>query len=304
MSTPELGPVPVRTTPGAGLVHRLVSDQFPHWSALPVRPVAQGGWDNATFHLGDHMLVRMPTAAEYALAVDKEHRWLPALAPQLPRPVPTPLAKGEPGAGYPFPWSVYVWLAGEPARPDRISQPVRFGQDLAEFVAALRSIDTAGGPPPGRHNWYRGGPLRTFEPLLQDALDTLGDHVDTELAKEVWTAALGAPWDGADAWFHGDLAPGNLLLNGGELSAVIDFGTCGVGDPACDLAIAWTLLTGEGRHAFRQGLRVDAGTWARGRGWALWKALTTCASTSSSDVDEAAVDAWRVLREVLAVDAR
>ena len=298
MSTPELGPAPVRTTPGAALVHRLVTEQFPQWSALPVRPVAQGGWDNATFHLGDQMLVRMPTAAEYALAVDKEHRWLPALAPRLPRPVPTPLAQGEPGAGYPYPWSVYAWLPGEPARSDHVSTPDRLGGDLAEFVLALQGVETAGGPRPGPHNWYRGGPLRTFAPLLQRALDALGDRVDAELAREIWAVALRARWDGVDVWFHGDLAPGNLLLADGELSAVIDFGTCGVGDPACDLAIAWTLLTAQGRQTYRSRLGVDPGTWARGRGWALWKTLTTCASTLGDDVDEVAVDAWRVLEEI------
>ena len=196
LTTYELGPVPKRTTPGAALVRRLVAAQFPHWAALPIEPVAHGGWDNATFHLGDEMLVRMPSAAEYALAVDKEHRWLPALAPQLPRPVPTPLARGEASAEYPFPWSVYAWLEGEPARVDRISAPDLFGEHLAEFVAALRSIDTTGGPRPGTHNWFRGGSLRTFEPLLEQALETLGDHVDADLAREIWSAARGAPWDG------------------------------------------------------------------------------------------------------------
>jgi aminoglycoside phosphotransferase (APT) family kinase protein len=81
-----------------------------------------------------------------------------------------------------------------------------------------------------------------------------------------------------ERWFHGDIAPGILLLDGGQLAAVIDFGTCGVGDPSCDLAIAWMLLTGDGRRAFRQRLSVDDATWARGRGWALWKTLVNYAN--------------------------
>ncbi|WIV61516.1 aminoglycoside phosphotransferase family protein [Amycolatopsis nalaikhensis] len=263
----DLGPLPQRVAVTADQVRRLIADQFPRWADLEVRPVTESGWDNVTFHLGDTMVVRLPTAAEYALAVEKEHRWLPVLAPRLPRPVPVPLAKGRPGAGYPFEWSVYRWLDGEPARADRIADPVRFALELAEFLAALRNVDASGGPRPGKHNWFRGGTLLTYDGQVQRALDDVGP------AREIWQTALDARWDGVDAWFHGDVAAGNLLLDRGELAAVIDFGTCGVGDPSCDLAIAWTLLTAEGRAAFRERLAVDDASWARGRGWALWKAL-------------------------------
>ena len=294
---PELGPVPERIKIDTQQVRCLVEQQFPHWAGLPVQPVVNGGWDNWTFHLGAGMLVRLPSAPEYALAVDKEHRWLPVLAPQLPLPIPVPLAKGEPGADYPYSWSVYQWLGGEPASADRIADPVRFGVDLAGFLTALRSIDSAGGPRPGKHNWFRGGTLRTYDALAQDALVVLDGHVDVDLAREIWKSALDARWDGVESWFHGDVAEGNLLLNDGHLAAVIDFGTCGVGDPACDLAIAWTLLTAEGRQAFRARLPVDEAAWARGRGWALWKALSTCADTLD-DNDEDAANARRVLGEI------
>ncbi|AGZ42957.1 aminoglycoside phosphotransferase family protein [Actinoplanes friuliensis] len=274
-------------------VRRLVAGQFPQWAGLAVRPVDNGGWDNFTFHLGSDMSVRLPSASEYALAVDKEHRWLPELAPQLPLPVPVPLAKGEPGEGYPFSWSVYPWLDGEPATFERVLDPGGFALELADFLVALQRVDPAGGPRPGLHNWFRGGTLRTYEGLAEQALAALGGRVDTELARQVWKAALDARWDGVERWFHGDIAPGNLLLADGALTAVIDFGTCGVGDPACDLAIAWTLLTRDGREAFRERLSVDDATWARGRGWALWKTLTICAS------DQPPADAMRVLGEVL-----
>lgn len=263
----DLGPLPQRVAVTADQVRRLIADQFPRWADLEVRPVTESGWDNVTFHLGETMVVRLPTAAEYALAVEKEHRWLPVLAPRLPRPVPVPLAKGRPGAGYPFEWSVYRWLDGEPARADRIADPVRFALELAEFLAALRNVDASDGPQPGKHNWFRGATLLTYDGQVRRALDDVGP------AREIWQTALDARWDGADAWFHGDVAAGNLLLDRGELAAVIDFGTCGVGDPSCDLAIAWTLLTEEGRTAFRERLAVDDASWARGRGWALWKAL-------------------------------
>ncbi|WP_410665083.1 aminoglycoside phosphotransferase family protein [Amycolatopsis sp. lyj-84] len=241
--------MPQRVTVGVDQVRRLVDDQFPQWSALPVRPVDESGWDNVTFRLGDTMVVRLPSAAEYALAVDKEQRWLPALAARLPLPIPAPLAKGRPDDGYPFSWSIYRWLPGEPASAGGISDPVRFALDLAGFLAALRGVDAAD-----------------------------------------WETALGAPWDGVDVWFHGDVAPGNLLLDGGELAAVIDFGTCGVGDPSCDLAIAWTMLTADGRKVFRERLSVDDAAWARGRGWALWKTLIAC-----TRADE---EARRVLDEI------
>jgi aminoglycoside phosphotransferase (APT) family kinase protein len=205
------------------------------------------------------MTVRMPSASEYALAVEKEHRWLPVLAPRLPLAIPAPLAQGGPGAGYPLSWSVYAWLDGEPASPDSIADPVRFALDLAGFLSALQGIDTIGSPRPGRHNWYRGGPLRTYDGEARRALTALDGHLDTGLAAEIWTTALDAPWDGTQTWFHGDVAQGNLLLRDGNLAAVIDFGTCGVGDPACDLAIAGTLLTVDGRRTGGSGRRPAPG---------------------------------------------
>jgi aminoglycoside phosphotransferase (APT) family kinase protein len=266
---------------------------------LPVRPVANGGWDNQTFHLGSEMSVRLPSAAEYALAVEKEHRWLPHFAARLPLPIPVPVAKGEPGAGYPYPWSIYEWLDGEPGSADRIADPVRFAVDLAEFLSALQSIDPAGGPLPGKHNWFRGGTLRTFDGLAQQALVALDGHIDVGLAGEIWKNAQAAAWSGEQRWFHGDVAQGNLLLKEGELAAVIDFGTCGIGDPACDLAVAWTLLSAEGRQAFRERLSVSDEMWARGRGWALWKVLTTCAGNVGEPREEAA-EAWHALDEIFA----
>ncbi|SCF14779.1 Predicted kinase, aminoglycoside phosphotransferase (APT) family [Micromonospora haikouensis] len=295
---PDLGPLPVRVAVDAAQVRRLVAGQFPHWADLPVEPVADGGWDNWTFRLGTGMSVRLPSAVEYAEAVAKEHRWLPVLASRLPLAVPTPLAKGGPGEGYPYAWSVYRWLDGETARADRIADPVRFALDLAGFVVALQGVDVADGPRPGRHNWYRGGTLRTYDGLADRALTALDGRIDVGLAGEVWRRALDARWDGAERWFHGDLAQGNLLLDDGHLAAIIDFGTCGVGDPSCDLAIAWTLLTAEGRRAFRERLAVDDATWARGRGWALWKTLVSYAN--APDGGAAAATSRRVLDEIFA----
>jgi len=296
--TPDLGPVPERIDIEAAQVQRLIEDQFPRWADLPIEPVANGGWENRTFHLGTDMVVRLPSAAEYAQAVEKEHKWLPTLAPHLPLPTPTPLAMGAPSSDYPYPWSVYRWLDGHTASPELIARPVGFATALATFLVALQAVDATDGPQPGIHNWYRGGTLRTYDNNTQRALEDLKGHVNVDLASRLWADALNAPWDGVDRWFHGDVAEGNLLLNGaGELSAVIDFGTCGVGDPSCDLAVAWTLLTTDGRQAFRDRLAVDALTWTRGRGWALWKTLATCWHTLE-DVDEFE-QAKRILAAIL-----
>jgi len=288
-------PLPQRLQVDATLARRLVAAQFPRWAGLPIRPVATSGWDNRTFRLGSTMSVRLPSAAEYALAVDKEHRWLPVLAPYVPLPVPVPLAKGAPGEGYPLPWSVYGWIDGEPAGVDNIDNLTGFAVALADFLVALQRADPAGGPAPGPHNWFRGGPLETYDAEARQAIDALDGRIPGAVATEIWTAAVRATWDGRPVWFHGDVAQGNLLVRDGALAAVIDFGTCGVGDPACDLAIAWTLLSGTSRAAFRSGLGVDPATWARGRGWALWKALITYAGDDAAK----AADARRVLDEIL-----
>ncbi|MEI9406116.1 aminoglycoside phosphotransferase family protein [Mesorhizobium argentiipisi] len=281
----------------ADLVRRLVDAQFPGWRHLPVSPVAFGGWDNRTFHLGDEMTVRLPSAAAYSPQVEKEHRWLPRLAPLLPLPIPTPLAMGEPAEGYPWHWSVYRWIDGETARSARIDDLNAFAVSLADFLVALRGIDVTDGPAPGQHNFHRGGPLTVYDDEARQAIAALEGRIDTQAATTVWEAALAATRFGSPVWFHGDVASGNLLVEDGSLSAVIDFGTSGVGDPSCDLAIAWIFFEGASREAFRTRIAVDDATWARGRGWALWKALITVAGHDANQAE--AERQRRVIDEVL-----
>jgi aminoglycoside phosphotransferase (APT) family kinase protein len=283
----------------ADLVGRLVAAQFPHWAHLPVRPVAVGGWDNRAFHLGETMVVRLPSAKRYAPQVEKDQAWLPRLAPHLPLPIPAPLAKGAPGEGYPGDWSIFAWLPGETALAEPPADRMAFARDLAGFLAALQRIDPADGPAAGPHNFFRGGPLATYDAETRSAVAALGDRIDGPAALAVWDAALATTWAGPPVWVHGDVAASNLLVREGRLSAVIDFGSCGVGDPACDLVIAWTFLAGESRAAFRSALSLDAGTWARARGWALWKAAITLAQAPG--VNPAGYGAARqVLEDVLA----
>ncbi|MFL5761170.1 MAG: aminoglycoside phosphotransferase family protein [Thermomicrobiales bacterium] len=283
----------------ASLVRRLIAAQFPQWANLPIKPVTFDGWDNRTFHLGAEMTVRLPSAEGYAAQVEKEHRWLPRLAPLLPLPIPVPLAMGVPAHGYPWNWSVYRWLDGETASNVHIANLRQFATTLAEFLAALQRIDPTGGPPPGAHNFFRGAPLTVYEGEARQAIAALDGKIDTSAVTDVLESALAATWHGAPVWFHGDVAAGNLLVKEGRLRAVIDFGTSGVGDPACDLAIAWTLFAGESREAFRSALPLDGATWARGRGWTLWKALIVYAGlpgTNTLEIDKSR----RVINEVLA----
>lgn len=260
----------------AAPVRRLLTAQFPQWADLPIEPVAKPGMDNMTYRLGADMSVRLPRFPRWEGQVVREQRWLPRLAPHLPMKIPVPLAMGKPGAGYPFAWSVYRWLGGESASPEGLADLRLAARDLAEFFAALRTIDTSGGPPPEWSNAFRGVPMgderdsAAVESRVRARIAALEGRIDTDAVTAVYEAALAAPaWDGPPVWVHGDPAPGNLLVENGRLSAVIDFGTLAVGDPACDLIAAWTLLDADARDVFRAALPTDDATWTRGRAWGL-----------------------------------
>jgi aminoglycoside phosphotransferase (APT) family kinase protein len=246
------------------LVVRLLTAQFPQWANLPIEPVQSAGTDHAIYRLGADMVVRLPRI-DWATEMDKEHEWLPKLAPFLPLAIPIPLAKGQPGEGYPWDWSVYRWLEGEEATIEGMSDPHQATIDLAHFIAALRRIDTTAAPPADR-----GVPLARRDARTRTAIESLHGLIDTNAVTAVWEAAIEAPlWHGPPVWVHGDLRPGNLLAVQGRLNAVIDFEGLGIGDPACDVMAAWMFLSAETRDVFRTVLQVDNATWARGRGWAL-----------------------------------
>jgi aminoglycoside phosphotransferase (APT) family kinase protein len=258
----------------AALVRRLVSAQLPQWEGLPVEPVHPRGTDNALYRLGDDMVVRLPRREADTERLEKERRWLPRLAPVLPLAVPVPLGIGEPGEGYPFTWSVYSWLGGEPATADRIVDLREAATDLAQFVAALQRVDPADGPPPGPHNAFRGAPLATRDRSTRVAIAALADTIDVAAVTVAWEAALHAPeWRREPVWIHGDLDSRNLLAEQGRLTAVIDFGCLGVGDPAYDVMAAWKVITSDAHDVFRAELSVDEATWVRARGLALSQAL-------------------------------
>jgi aminoglycoside phosphotransferase (APT) family kinase protein len=254
------------STDGA-LVQRLIAAQFPEWTSLTIEPVPSSGTDNALYRLGEDMVVRLPRI-HWAVAGEKRAReWLPRLAPLVSVDVPVLLAAGEPADGYPWSWSVYRWLEGSNPLVGGIVDPA-LTSDLAQLVHSFYRIDLAG-PATGR-----GLPLETRDEETRAALAELEGIIDTDAPTAAWEAALRVPrWSGRPTWIHGDLLPGNLVLRDGRLRGVIDFGCVGVGDPACDLVVAWGVLPRAARAAFRAELGADDDTWARGRGWALSIAL-------------------------------
>ncbi|MFF4652189.1 aminoglycoside phosphotransferase family protein [Streptomyces sp. NPDC001380] len=257
----------------ADLVRRLIAGQFPQWAALAVERFPSGGTVNALYRLGDDMVVRLPLVQGGANDVSVERTWLPRLAPHLPTAIPEALGEGEPAEGYPWPWSVYRWLPGGNPEAGALSEPTLLAEDLAGFVAAMRSITLPGAP-----QAHRGGPVASLDAETRAAIEELRgipeEGVDCDAAAAVWEEALRAHgWDRPPVWLHADLMPGNLLVDGGRLTSVIDFGCLGVGDPACDLFPAWNLLPAEARGVFREALSVDDATWIRGRGRTLSQAL-------------------------------
>jgi aminoglycoside phosphotransferase (APT) family kinase protein len=286
---------------GVGLVRRLLAEQFPEWVHLPLEPVLPLGTDNANFRLGDELLVRLPRRSRTSVTLEKERHWLPRLAPQLPLAVPVPVAEGVAGDGYPFAWSVYRWLPGETATVAPIADPLQLAHDLAELVAALWGIDPSGGPTPGQHNFFRGEPLAARDEAMRAGTAALAGELDADAVTALWDDALAAPeWQRAPVWIHGDLDGRNLLVRDGRLSAVIDWGSAGVGDPACDVMVAWKLLPPDARRVFLAALDTDDATWRRGRGWALSQAVGALAYYTDETNAVLVHEARRWLAAVLA----
>ncbi|MFE6935995.1 aminoglycoside phosphotransferase family protein [Streptomyces sp. NPDC057699] len=281
------------TKTDTALVRRLLAAQFPAWADLPVEPVRSSGTVNAIYRLGTDLTVRLPRVEGGSRDVATEHRWLPHLAPHLPHAIPAPLAQGVPGEGYPWSWSVCRWLDG--TNPPAGEGGPELASDTADFVLALRHVDTTDGPPA-----FRSEPLAARDTATRGALDALHGVIDTAAAADVWSAALRAPApEGPPVWVHGDLQPGNVLVTGdGRLSAVIDFGCMGLADPAVDLIPAWYLLRADARPTFRMRVGADPATWERARGWALSIALMELSYYRTSNPVMAGT-ARRVIGEVV-----
>ncbi len=267
--------VPAVSAVDEELAGRLLAAQFPRWAHLPLRPLLPGGSDHVIFRLGDAMSVRLPRGDWAAGQAEKEHLWLPRLAPHLPLAVPAPLEVGEPAFGYPWHWSVSRWLDGGTPTHGSLADPEEAAADVAAFLRALQGLAL---PAEGAYGLLSPAvPLRDRDRTTRAHIAAVGaaGAFDARALTAVWEAALEAgDRGGPPVWFHGDMHNGNLLTRAGHLSAVLDFGGLGVGDPACDLVVAWTLLEPGPRAVFREALGADDAAWARGRGWAVTTALS------------------------------
>jgi aminoglycoside phosphotransferase (APT) family kinase protein len=249
------------------LVEQLVITQFPQFSELPLCPVESTGTVNAIYRLGDELCVRLPRLVKWAPSLERELRWLPRLAPHLSLTIPEPVAAGTPANGYPFVWAIYRWIDGQPFRDELVEEEAHAGKDLAQFVKELRSVNPAGGPRGGRK------PLRQLDVITRRALAAARGAIDSDAATAAWESAVEAPpWEDTCVWIHTDLLRPNVLVDGGRLRAIIDFGGVGVGDPAADVIAAWSVLGPVGRAVFRECLVIDDHTWSRARGYALHQA--------------------------------
>ncbi|NBO24421.1 MAG: aminoglycoside phosphotransferase family protein [Chlamydiae bacterium] len=262
------------STPTLDLARKLIAEQFPEYANLTIVDVEKQGHDNRTYRLGDHMLIRMPTAADYALKVPKEQELLPELAKRLSVSIPAPIKMGKPSADYPYPFSIYKWLPGKSINlltlTDQEKEQLAF--DVAKFLKELQAITDVEGPGPGQHNWWRGDHVSVYDKGAREQIAELAEIIDASKALALWDQACETKWDETPVWIHGDFAIGNILMEDGKLSSVIDFGGAAVGDPACDLVIAWTYLSGKAREIFISKMDMDDDTWLRARVWALWKA--------------------------------
>lgn len=263
------------------LIHTMLKEFVPELADQPLTLHGEG-WDNEIHRLGDDHAVRLPRREAAATLIEHEQRWLPELAEVLPLPIPTPTYSGRPAFGFPWAWSIVPWLPGIPLAHTPRPEIERLMDELSGFLNALHTPAPEDAP----ENPHRGGLLSDRSDLVHERIDQIAD-IDAGAVHTLWEELVDTPvWGGDSIWLHGDLHPMNLLVRGGRLSAVIDFGDITAGDPATDLSISWMVFDLAERTEFRKrltidGRSVDIHTWNRARGWALSHA--TAVLTNSSD---------------------
>ena len=243
---------------------------FPQWAGLTLAPVESFGTDHLLFHLGPDKLVRIPARVEAAGQIHQQAGWL-ALFAALPLEVPTVFGLGYPGDDCPYPWCVTSWIEGRDASGFDVTDWDHAALALGQLLIQLRALDPARGQPSSPANALRGASLRALDSWMRSAIAALSDRYDPAHLTELWEQALAVPdWAGPPVWVHGDLHGANILLRDGNVAGVIDFGLVSVGDPACDLAPAWTFLPAAQREVFRSAAGLDEASWQRGKGWGLY----------------------------------
>lgn len=282
------------------LAKKLIASQFPEYAHLPVCEVEQQGHDNRTYRIGKDMLIRLPTAESYALKVPIEQALLPKLAKHLNVAIPLPIKVGSPSDDYPYPFSIYKWLEGKSANhvelDDKTLQKLAF--ELAAFLKELQRITDVEGPPPGQHNWWRGDHISVYDKSAREQIANLTGIINIDSALALWESACDIQWQKKPVWIHGDFSAGNILIKDNRLSGIIDFGGIAMGDPACDLVITWTYLSGKARDIFKREIDLDNDTWLRARAWALWKATYELSKFEDKENSEAIIQK-KIIKSVL-----
>lgn len=247
------------------LAYKLIRAQFPEWATLSLEPMRPEGTDNLMYRLGEDKIIRLPRIPSAVPSLEKEKLWLPKLTPHLPIPIPHILAEGDASDEYPYPWLIIKWEKGKNPSADNPLEQNNAALTLASFIKAMQKIDTQGGP-----ICRRGQPLKNRDAETRKAIPLMSELYDTKLLLDLWNESLSAPeWHGKPVWIHGDLHAGNILCEGEQITAIVDFGLMGVGDPAADLMPAWTLFDPAAREIFKEIVAPDEATWLRARGWAL-----------------------------------
>jgi aminoglycoside phosphotransferase (APT) family kinase protein len=255
---------------GPALAKSLVARQFPHLANLPIRKLSSAGTENTIFRLGENLAIRMPRVAGAAKQAEREAIWLPQLAPHLSLAVPEPVGLGRPTDEFAHHWAICRWLEGENAFVRPATDLIDSARRLARFIQSLRGVPVAGDSSLVATTSGRGVDLIHRDAATRAAIASCEGLVDTETLSAIWAHALAMPkWDGAPIWVHGDIHVGNLLTEDGRTTGIIDWGCLGMGDPACDLTVAWSMLDRGSREVFRSELAVDEATWIRGRAWAI-----------------------------------
>jgi aminoglycoside phosphotransferase (APT) family kinase protein len=258
----------------AGLVRRLLAEQFPAWASLPVIRIEGDATVNAIYRVGDGLAARLPLRGDAGTDVTarlaREAAALDELADAIPFPAPRHVAIGRPGAGYPLPWSVQTWLPGEVATAGGLAGSTAFADDLATLIRALRAAPTRGRTFAGSG---RGGDLTDHDAWMATCFAESEALLDVPALRVRWAALRTLPRGGPDVMAHGDLHPANLLVRGDRLVGVLDGGGFGPADPALDLVAAWHLLDAPARLRLREALGSDELEWRRGAAWAFEQAM-------------------------------
>lgn len=256
-------------------------DLFPCWvviygivpTQLEISPMEPMGHDNRTYHLGDELTVRLPSNSTYVAHIPCEILCLQKLQPYLDVRIPECVGVGQPCEAFPSQWTVNRYIPGDTVSRENMSEAeeIQLARDLRHALRQMQAAPRMGGPLAGKHCWYRGCHPSVYESEALAAMEQWKHELPAEALRSIWDAAMQTEYTAEPVWFHGDVAVGNMLMQHGRLTALIDFGTSGVGDPACDYVMAWTFFSAKARGVFLEGL--DAGMILRAKAWAIWKAL-------------------------------